>query len=81
MCASLAASAGYMRQVPTETCPPGNLSGPDAVALLEQSSLLVPVGSKSIAFQPASVNSTAVSDNGSTVGSFMLDSLQLGLTG
>jgi hypothetical protein len=69
--------------VPTTTCPPAGLTAEDAVALLEKSSLLVPIGSKSISFVPIDLTSNATDNTGEPIESVAIDfkGMQLALTG
>jgi hypothetical protein len=69
--------------VPTTSCPPAGLTADDAVALLEKSSLLVPIGSKSISFVPIDLTGNATDTTGEPIENVAVDfkGMQLALTG
>jgi hypothetical protein len=69
--------------VPTTSCPPTGLTADDAVTLLGKSSLLVPVGEKSISFLPADIKGNATDTTGQQIENIAVDfkGMQLALTG
>lgn len=69
--------------VPTTSCPPAGLTAEDAVALLEKSSLLVPVDEESISFTPEDLKGNATDNTGQKIEGITVDfkGMQLAFTG